>query len=91
LSKETLFSSQGYRTLAVTLGALLAAVVTTAAMPLYLPLPQTDSIGIPILFFPLTWLLLFLFSAICHRLALVWLLQAALVLVHGVMIYGVLS
>lgn len=86
-----LFSAPRSRSLAVILGALVAAVVTTAGMPTYLPLVQTDSIGIPIVLFPLTWLLLFLFCAMSKSVTRVWLLLAVLTFVHAFLIYRALS
>lgn len=45
-----------------TLGVLLVSVIMIAAMPSYLPFSQANSIGVPIIFYPLLWLLLFLWA-----------------------------
>lgn len=86
-SKAPLFEAPIARTLGATLGALVTAVVVTAGMPLYLPLSQADSIGIPILLFPFTWIALFLYCALCRQVSRAWLLMLAATLAHGVLIY----
>ena len=60
MATERLFPSPKSRVLAATIGVLLAAVIITAAMPVYLPLPQASRVAMPIVLFPITWLLLFL-------------------------------
>ena len=90
-NSESLFTSHVARSIAATLGAIVAAVIVTAGMPTYLPLSQTDSIGLPILLFPLTWFFLFLFSALCKNVWHAWLLIAVLTLSHAGLIAVSLS
>lgn len=82
-----LFTHPRSRAWASALGSLVTSVLVTAAAPLYLPFSQTDSIGIPILLFPVTWLALFLYSALAARVDVVWLVLAGLGLSHAALIY----
>lgn len=86
-SKVPLFDAPIARTLGATLGALVTAVVVTAAMPLYLPFSQADSIGVPILLFPFTWIALFLYCALCKHVGWAWLLMLACTLSHAALIF----
>ena len=88
MARETeLFSSPKSRTFACVLGSLVAALVVTAGMPVYLPFSQTDNIGLPILLFPVTWLLLFLYGAMCQRVWRAWFLFAVLAVGHATLIF----
>jgi len=89
--RSPLFSSPISRCLAATLGALLASVLTTAGMPVYLPFAQLENIGIPIVLFPVTWLVLFLYSVMSESMWRVWLLLAILTLGHAALIFHTLS
>ncbi|MEO1081153.1 MAG: hypothetical protein AAFY29_16455 [Pseudomonadota bacterium] len=63
-----LFSRPLGRSLAATLGVLLTAVLTTAGMAAYLPLNQANQVVLPIILFPVTWLVLFLWVLLDQRL-----------------------
>lgn len=86
-----LFTAPVSRTLAAIGGTLVASVAVTAGMPLYLPFSQTDNIGLPIVIFPVTWLVLFLYSCLCRRAWRAWALLAGLTVVHAALIYGSLA
>lgn len=82
-----LFSAPKSRLLACIAGALLAATLMTAGAATYLPFNEIDRIGVPILLFPVTWTLLFLFSAMSRSIWKVWLGLGLLCLVHAGLIY----
>ncbi|UTF60604.1 hypothetical protein [Gilvimarinus sp. DA14] len=82
-----LFSSPKLRLLACLLGALIAATLITAGAGIYLPMNEIDRIGVPILLFPVTWTLLFLYAAMVKKLWHAWLLFILLSLVHVGLIY----
>lgn len=77
---EVLFGAPKRRAFASTLLVLVVAILVTAGAPLYLPFIQSDSIGVPILLFPVTWFLLFYFSAMAKSIGLVY----AVLLVLGI-------
>jgi len=56
---DSLFPAPRSRALAATLGAFVVSVLVTTAMPRVLPLSEANSIVLPIVLFPLTWLALF--------------------------------
>lgn len=82
-----LFSAPKNRLFACILGALIASTVITAGAATYLPFNEIDRIGVPILLFPITWALLFLFAAMSRRMLRVWAVLAVLTLVHAGLIY----
>lgn len=69
---RTLFTRPVSRTFAATLGALVAAVVVTTGMAAYLPFGQANSVVLPIILFPVTWLCLFLWALFDGNLWRVW-------------------
>lgn len=89
--KRLLFSSPRSRVFASTLGVLVVSLLMTAAMPLYLPFSQADSLGIPIIGFPITWLGLFLAVLFIEKIWRVWMLLATLSAIHSVLIYMALA
>lgn len=84
---KQLFTAPKTRVIIAVFGALLTSVFVTAGMPLYLPFGQTDSIGIPIILFPITWLLLFYFSLLQRRLLIVSGVLLVFSILHIVLIY----
>ncbi|MEL7536474.1 MAG: hypothetical protein AAFZ58_11200 [Pseudomonadota bacterium] len=86
MSGEPLFPAPRSRVAGATLGVLVAAVVMTAAMPAYLPFGQANSIVLPIIFFPVTWLLLFLWTLFAKRMLLVWASLVVLTVVNALII-----
>ena len=80
---ERLFSSPKNRVFAATVGVLLAAVIVTAAMPVYLPLPQASRVAMPIVLFPVTWLLLFLWVLFARSMWRAWLVLTGITIVHA--------
>lgn len=84
---EQLFSSPKLRLLACLLGAFIAATLVTAGAGTYLPINEIDRIGVPILLFPVTWTLLFLYAAMAKKLWHAWLLFLLLSLIHIAFIY----
>lgn len=73
------------------LGPLVTAIVVTTAAPLYLPFHETDNIGVAILLFPVTWVILFIYSVLAKNIKLVMALFTILTLCHAVMIYFALN
>lgn len=86
-----LFSAPKSRLLACIAGALLAATLITAGAATYLPFNDIDRIGVPILVFPVTWTLLFLFCAMTQSIWKVWLGLGLLCLIHVGFIYQQLA
>lgn len=88
---ERLFSYPALRMLACTFGALVASVVITGGAPIYLPFGEIDSIGVPILLFPVTWALLLLFCSLVKNIVQVWSGLIVLIIVHSALIFLHLS
>ena len=86
-AKPSLFSSPQCRLLTCLLGALIAATLVTAGAGTYLPFNEIDRIGVPILLFPVTWTLLFLYAAMASKLWHVWLVLTLLSLIHIGLVY----
>ena len=86
MSEERLFPAPKSRTLAATLGVLVTAVLMTAAMPAYLPIGLANSIVLPIVLFPVTWLLLFLWVLFDRSMIRAWLVLVGLALGHAALI-----
>ena len=86
MSDERLFPAPRSRTIAATLGVLVTAVLITAAMPAYLPIGLANSIVLPIILFPVTWLLLFLWVLFDRSMVRAWLVLIALALAHATLI-----
>ncbi|HSX49626.1 MAG TPA: hypothetical protein VLF09_01630 [Cellvibrio sp.] len=82
-----LFSAPKTRLFACLLGALVAATLITAGAATYLPFNEIDRIGVPILLFPITWTLLFLYAAMSRSMIRVWAVLITLTLVHAGLIY----
>ena len=80
MAQAPLFTRPVARALACTLGVLLTAVLVTTAMPSYLPVERANSVVMPIVLFPVTWLALFLWVLFERR---VWLAWLVLLLVSG--------
>ncbi len=74
---EQLFSKPVRRVLLATLGVLVVSIVMVAGMPVYLPLSQSNALGLPVIFFPVLWLSLFLWALFDTRL---WRVASGLVL-----------
>ena len=70
--------------------SLLCSMIIVAAMPVYLPIGQTDAIGLPILAFPFLWSALFLHSYIAQKLKYAFLMQGLLIVSHSYFIYSAL-
>lgn len=83
----TLFSSPKSRLFACIIGVLVASTVITAGAATYLPFNEIDRIGVPILLFPITWTLLFIFAVMSQSLWKVWAWLSVLTLVHVGLIY----
>ena len=83
----TLFSSPKNRLFACIIGAFIAAIVVTAGAATYLPFNEIDRIGVPILLFPITWTLLFIFAVMSQSMWKVWAWLSVLTLVHAGLIY----
>ncbi len=91
MSKPLLFSSPKLRTFACTIGVLIAATVVTGGAAVYLPFGEIDSIGIPILLFPVTWSVLFLLSALIKNIWHVFIFLSSTIAVHIFVIVSHLS
>jgi hypothetical protein len=85
--RKAIFTSPVSRALAAIFGALIAAVMVTAGMPLYLPFSQTDNMGLPILLFPLVWFIFFLYSVMSRRVFHVLSLFLCISLLHALLIF----
>ena len=72
MAEERLFPRPVSRVLAATLGVLLTAVLVTTAMPSYLPAGEANSVVMPIVLFPVTWLLLFFWVLFETRMWRAW-------------------
>lgn len=83
----TLFSAPKTRLLACIIGVLITATLITAGGATYLPFNEIDRIGVPILLFPVTWTLLFLFAAMARSVWRVWAALSLVSLVHAGLIY----
>ena len=82
-----LFSYPKNRLLACTLGVLIASTVVTAGSATYLPFNEIDRIGVPILLFPITWIILFLLATMTRNIWQVWGVLLMLTLIHAGLIY----
>ena len=90
MAGETLFTRPISRVVAATVGVLLTAVVVTTAMPSYLPVGQANSVVMPIILFPVTWLLLFIWVLFESRMWRAWAGLTALFVAHlGLILTGV--
>ncbi|MEO1204505.1 MAG: DUF3649 domain-containing protein [Pseudomonadota bacterium] len=90
MSEERLFSHPVSRVIAATIGVLLTAVLVTTAMPSYLPLEQANSVVMPIILFPVTWLLLLLWVLFEQKLWRAWVGLVLLSALHlGLILSGV--
>lgn len=72
MAEEQLFGSPRSRVTAATLGVLLTAILVTAAMPAWLPLSDANRIVMPILLFPITWLLLLFWVLFAKSMLKTW-------------------
>lgn len=90
-TKAKIFTAVKQRILAATLGVLLVSTLLVAAMPAYLPLGTTDSIGLPIMLFPFFWVGLFFYCFLAKSVWRVWGVLALTSLVHVYVIYSQLS
>ena len=89
---EKLFYEPVQRTLAVIVGALVVSILISMALPLYLPFSLLSSIGTANLLFPLVWLVLFFYCAICVSMLRVWLVLGVLAISHSIiMVYDFLT
>ncbi len=86
-AQARVFSSPRWRTLAVVLVSFITATLITAGASIYLPFGEIDSIGVPILMFPITWTALVLFSALRNPLWQVWAVLGALSVLHVALIF----
>ncbi|WP_041523222.1 hypothetical protein [Gilvimarinus agarilyticus] len=84
---SALFSAPKTRLLACILGVLITATLVTAGSATYLPFNEIDRIGVPILLFPVTWSVLFLYAVIANSMWRIWAVLAVLSLVHVGLIY----
>lgn len=82
-----LFSAPKSRLLACTLGVLIASTLVTAGSATYLPFNEIDRIGVPILLFPITWIILFLLATMTRSIWRVWGVLLVLTLIHAGLIY----
>lgn len=90
MAEGALFTRPISRVFAATVGVLLTAVVVTTAMPAYLPIGQASSIVVPIILFPVTWLLLFFWVLFERRMWRAWTGLVVLFAVHlGLILSGV--
>lgn len=79
------------RVLTAIFGALITSVFITTAAPLYLPFQETDNIGVAILMFPMTWVILFIYSVLAKNIQLVIALFTVCTLIHAWIIYVALN
>ena len=90
MAEQALFPRPISRVLAATVGVLVAAVLVTTAMPSYLPVEQANSVVMPIVLFPVTWLLLFFWVLFESRMWRAWTGLFLLCAVHlGLILAGV--
>ncbi len=82
-----LFTSPKNRLFASIIGVLIASTLITAGAATYLPFNEIDRIGVPILLFPITWTLLFIFAVMSKSMWKVWAVLGVLTLVHAGLIY----
>ena len=83
---QSLFPAPRSRAVAVTLGVLLVSVLVTAAMPRLMPFNEANSIVLPIILFPLTWLVLFLWTCFDRSIWRAWAVLLALALLSVLLI-----
>lgn len=81
------FTAPKNRLVACIVGAFVASLIVTAGAAIYLPFNEIDRIGVPILLFPVTWTLLFLFAVMVRSMWRVWAVLMLLSLVHAGLIY----
>ena len=79
MAKERLFAAPRSRLIAATVGVLLAATLITAAMPAWLPLSEANSLVLPIVLFPVTWLLLFFWVLFAKSMLRTWIVLVLVV------------
>ena len=84
--EEELFTAPKSRTWAATIGALLAAILITAAMPVWLPLSDANRIVLPIVFFPLTWLAVFFWVVFAKSMLRTWAIIITLIVGNAVLV-----
>ena len=82
MSKRALFANPVSRVVAATAGVLVVATLVTAGAAAYLPLSASDRIAVPVIVFPITWVVLFLYALMADSVRSVWLLLGALFTVH---------
>lgn len=70
--ESPLFSRPVNRSVAAILGAFVVSLLVTVSMPVYLPIGLANGIAVPIILFPATWLLLFLWAIFQPNLWKVW-------------------
>ncbi len=87
MNNSRLFSAPILRVLACTIGALLTATLITSGASLYIPLNEIDRIGLPILLFPITWIILLIASVLVMSIWRLWAIILTLVLIHGGLIF----
>lgn len=75
MTSQPLFTKPRRRVLLATLGVLLVSVIIVAGMPGYLPISQSNAIGLPVIFYPVLWLSLFLWALFDSKL---WRVSAGL-------------
>ena len=88
MAKSALFTRPISRVSAATVGVLITAIVMTAGMPVYLPISDANSVVLPIVSFPVTWLLLFLWVCFARRMWRVWSALIVLTAAHAALIAG---
>ncbi|MEM7501586.1 MAG: hypothetical protein AAF417_06060 [Pseudomonadota bacterium] len=72
MAKEQVFSAPKSRAAAATLGVLLGAILVTAGMPAWLPFSDANRIVMPIVLFPVTWLLLLFWVSFAKSMLRTW-------------------
>ena len=82
MSEQGLFSHFPWRITLASLVVFVVALVVAAGMPIYLPIGQANSIGLPIIFFPVIWLTLFLWVLMDQHILRVSILLLVICLAH---------
>ena len=86
MAKEQLFGAPKSRVVAATIGVLLAATLITAAMPAWLPFDQANNIVMPIVFFPVTWLMLFFWVLFARNMLRMWAILVVLMIGNAALV-----
>lgn len=90
-NKKSTFTATKNRLFVSLVLVLITSVVMIPGMATYLPFHQNDAVGGPILFFPIIWTGLFLYSYLDNNIKRVWIMLIALTAIHAFCAYNAIT